>query len=110
MTCGAQEITSWTRLQRPSGRLDASFLVPTDVGNHRLDQSVASVVLSEPSETCGASDRPKRPPATEKRCGTADRLKGQFTSKSKIWIFPLTCSTSCLVLEIAVEISAFSLI
>lgn len=32
VTCGDQEITSCTRLQRPSGRLDMSFLVLTDVG------------------------------------------------------------------------------
>lgn len=30
VTCGDQEITSWSRLQRPSGHLDASFLVMTD--------------------------------------------------------------------------------
>lgn len=36
------------------------FLVQTDVGNHRLHQSVESMVmLSEPSGTCGASDKPR---------------------------------------------------
>ena len=49
--------TIWTLGRRFS-------LVQADVGNHRLHQSVESMVLSEPSGTCGASDKPRA--ATEK--------------------------------------------
>lgn len=33
VTCGDRKITSWSRLQRPSGHLDASILVPKTQGS-----------------------------------------------------------------------------
>lgn len=53
VTCGALEITSRARLERPSGRLDVCFFGGDRRRDHRLDQSA---VLSEPSETRGASN------------------------------------------------------
>lgn len=40
--------------------------------DHRLDQTVVSMVLSEPSEKCEASDESKT--SYRKRCSTADHL------------------------------------
>lgn len=40
--------------------------------DHRLDLSVVSMVLSEPSETCEASNKPKT--SHRKRCSTADHF------------------------------------
>lgn len=47
------------QMQRPSVHLDVSFFGADRRRDHRLDQSVVSMVLSEPSETCEASNKPK---------------------------------------------------